>query len=156
MCHLTQPFALQHENSTFLYIFILIVRLFGVSYLFIYVITEPGGYALDHLMFNFLGPPWCCFVLTWWELHAWWEWYCQAWSKCILLGVGCTAFSIWIAHTSDCSYWTILGANKLPCPTDYFATKNGIPFKWEDQGSANTGSRSCCMSLYWRCVLRIY
>ena len=24
--------------------------------------------------------------------------------------------SIWIAHTSDCSYWTILGANKLPCP----------------------------------------
>ena len=29
-------------------------RLSGVSYLFIYVIREPDGYALDHLVFSFI------------------------------------------------------------------------------------------------------
>ena len=95
-------------------------RLSGVSYLFIYVIREPDGYALDHLVFSFIVQLLrTTIVLLCLHLMgvAGWEWHCQAWSKCILLGVGFTAFSIWIAHTSDCSYWTILGANKLPSHT---------------------------------------
>ena len=56
-------------------------RLSGVSYLFIYVIREPDGYALDHLVFSFIVQLLrTTIVLLCLHLMgvAGWEWHCQA------------------------------------------------------------------------------
>ena len=56
-------------------------RLSGVSYLFIYVIREPDGYALDHLVFSFIVQLLRTTIVSL-CLHlmgvAGWEWHCQA------------------------------------------------------------------------------